>query len=335
MKISNPAAPMLALLVVGWVAPLAAQTCGVLPNPISRSSVESTDPLVFPDVRPVPLPDPGTALSLSLDPLPDPLIADQAIALGGSYAGPPGTAVTVDGRAARMDSGRWWLPYVGLEPGLNTVRIVAATHSGERIEETLSINSDPALTPLPRLEVERAEAFLPVALSLRLHLPTDAAVSEVRADLDGDGQFDYVGPPMPTLDKTLLRPGPFVARVELHQAGAPPAHLSLAGVVPRVGLTRVTLCQLLERLRDHLKAGDIEAALALLHPELHDVYRPLWQDLGASLPALADALGEVADGSLGFSEAELIVLREEGGLRVGYPVQFSRDREGLWKISGL
>ncbi len=335
MKSRFVRAQVFALLLTSWIPAVTAQSCGVIPNDIFRSGVESTDPLVFPDLRPVPLPQPSASLSLSLDPLPDPLIADQGIALTGSYEGPPGTAVTVDGRAARMDGGRWWLPYVGLEPGLNAVRIVAATHAGERIEETLSVNSDADLLPLPRLEVERADAFLPAALSLRLLLPPDSKVSEVRADLDGDGQFDYVGLPPPTLDKVLLNPGPFIARVELHQVGEPLVVLSLPGVVPRIGLTRVTLCHLFERLRSHLMASDIEAALALMHPELHDSYRSMWQNLGTNLPALAASLGQVADGSLGFNEAELFVLREENGRSFGYPVQFSRDREGLWKISGL
>lgn len=332
----GPCQSTIFLLLAVSAAPLAAQTCGVLPSLIFRNGVEISDPLVFPDVQPVELPDPSTPLSLSLDPLPDPLVAAEGLQLSGQFAGPPGTAVTIRGRPARMEAGRWWLPFVALDPGPNELLIVAATPGGARQELTVQVTSDPASAPLPRLEVVRADAFVPAEVALRLVLPADSKVSEIRADLNGNGLPDYLGPPTDApMAARLFQSGVYDATVTLIEPGMPDQVLQNTIVLPRLGMTRVTLCHTYGEMRQRLMAADIDGALVFVHAELHDFYRAMWEAMGEELAAAAAALGDVADGTLGFNEAELILAREEEGMLYGYPLQLSRDRDGIWKFSGL
>jgi hypothetical protein len=324
------------LVASAGIQPLAAQTCGVLPSIIFHNGAEADDPLVFPDVRPVDLPDPATPLGLSLDAEAEPWIAAGSIHLSGTIAGPPGTAVTLDGRPARMEAGRWWLPFVALDPGANALMIVAATPGGERQELSVMVTSDEASAPLPRIEFERADAFVPAEVAIRLLLPADSKVTEVRADLNGNGELDYLGPPTDVaMAVRIFQPGVYTTTVTLIEPGSPDVVLEAPIVLPRLGMTRVTLCHSFSEMRQSLLAGDIDGALDFVHAELHDFYRAMWIEMGDDLPAAAAALGEVVDGTLGFNDAELIVAREEDGVLYGYPVQLSRDRDGIWKFSGL
>jgi hypothetical protein len=328
---------LLALLASVLLAPPAwSQPCGIFPSEIFRNGVEADDPMTFPDVSPVTLPGDATPLSLTLDfPPTGADIVGTAVTLGGAWSGPPNTAVTIDGRPARVAPGRWWLPALALEPGSNAIDIVATASNGSQQQVSRILTSDPDSAPRPRVEVEQAGVYAPSQTGFRVLLPVDSQVTEVRADFNADGMPEHVGPPQPGPYGYVYRqPGAYTARFTLVEDGEPDVVLEVPVVVSRLGETRATLCKVFDTLKQRLAKNDIAAALQLLHPEIRDFYQGIWSKID-DLPAVATQLGDIADGRIGFAEAEYLIVREEEGQLYGYRVQFSRDPDGVWKISAM
>jgi hypothetical protein len=249
--------------------------------------------------------------------------------------GPPNTAVTIDGRPARLADGRWWLPALALDSGSNSIEAILTGPDGSQLTVARALTADPAAAPRPRVEIEGAGVNPPAEVGFRLLLPDGAEIIEVRADFDADGMPEHVGPPQAgPYGYVYHQPGAYTARFTLVEDGEPDVVLEVPVVVSRLGETRVTLRKVFDTLKQRLAANDVSAALELLHPEIRDFYEGIWTKFD-DLPAVANQLGDIADGRIGFAEAEYVIVREEEGVLYGYRVQFSRDPDGVWKISAM
>jgi hypothetical protein len=170
-------------------------------------------------------------------------------------------------------------------------------------------------------------------------------VTRIQLDYDGDGTFELdasqLGGP---LAHEYARAGVYLALARVTfddgDAGTPAVvreatfqiHMDL------LAYTRETLCQHYYDMKHQLQANQPAAALLLLSPRIRPRFQTFWADLGAQLPAVAGQLGDVVRGQMSDISADFIVAlpdSERPGEFLGFPLQFSRGVDGVWRISGM
>jgi len=88
-----------------------------------------------------------------------------------------------------------------------------------------------------------------------------------------------------------------------------------------------------ESLKNALADGDVESAVSYFADSVTDEYETVFSELQAALPDMANGMGEL---QLIYSDdniAQYEMLHDEGGGVISsFPVYFSKDGEGKWKI---
>ncbi|MEO7757204.1 MAG: hypothetical protein ABIS07_11530 [Dokdonella sp.] len=62
---------------------------------------------------------------------------------------------------------------------------------------------------------------------------------------------------------------------------------------------------------------------------------PLFTALSNRMPAVAANLGTLADGLIGFDAADVTAVRDITSEVRGYPFDFARDMNGVWRITSM
>lgn len=115
----------------------------------------------------------------------------------GSYTGPTDTGITVNGVLASVDGGHFLAPAVPLQPGANTLNVVAANISGGSATATSSVTRGLATAAPVQLHVIRRVGFAPMQIEFSPSvgvLPNGATQSALAIDYDGDGVDDISNP---------------------------------------------------------------------------------------------------------------------------------------------
>jgi hypothetical protein len=84
-----------------------------------------------------------------------------------------------------------------------------------------------------------------------------------------------------------------------------------------------------------LRAGDGPAALVHFTPEAAELYGPVLQQMGAGLPALADAFTPISLASVNGGIVECLLVRNVAGQDQGFLVTFVRGNDGVWRLARL
>jgi len=94
-------------------------------------------------------------------------------------------------------------------------------------------------------------------------------------------------------------------------------------------------------LRDRLANQDATNAGYAFHADMRSNYLSLFNQLlgnpaGSNLPALAQQLGVVVNGQLGFNFADMLIVRDNADqTRSGFPLRVTVGADGVWRISEM
>jgi len=98
------------------------------------------------------------------------------------------------------------------------------------------------------------------------------------------------------------------------------------------------MCKEFERFRSLLAGQQYTAALQVFNADARPNYQAFIEGLGSNGAIVANGLGSIVEGTIAQDAAELILARpipgDPGRFR-SYPLQFSRDSDGVWRISAL
>ncbi|PZQ10473.1 MAG: hypothetical protein DI564_15915 [Rhodanobacter denitrificans] len=261
----------------------------------------------------------------------------RSVDVVGTFEGPVNTGITVNGVVAATANGRFLAVAVPVEPGANTLDVVATTMTGATATASVSVqaSADPALIAIEANDQVGQVGFGPFQAVYHMNLdnlPSSVTVSNVRLDLNGDGIWEHEGA---TLDGapnayTFPHPGLYRARLDVNHGGFVADRYIL--VRDRIA-QRSMLCDIYGYLRDRLAAQDLIGAADVFHPDRRTEYVALLSALGAQMPTFAQQLGTVVDGQFSGGMADLTLVRDQSDeTRTGYPLRLMQGSDGVWRI---
>lgn len=275
-------------------------------------------------------------------------VGTASIQVHGSFAGPPNTGVSVNGVSALQGRNEFLGRDVRLQPGANTIAVTVTAASGAVQSVTRSVAYDPGQAPDVELQSAFVGDYSPFSSRYSLSLRSGVAnplVQRIRVDYDTDGTFEIdTDDPARRLAHRYETAGLKLATAEVTlddgTIGTPSVVVTATRrtLVEDLDVTRETLCKAFEDHRGNLASQQYTAALNAFTADAHPRYQAFIEGLGANGPALAARLGRIVDGTIAQDFAELILARplsDQPGKFQGYPLQFTRDHDGVWRISAL
>jgi sugar lactone lactonase YvrE len=266
-------------------------------------------------------------------------VAGAAVAVGAvlvrgtvdAAAGP--VSVSVNGFAALVH-GAQWAAEVPIAPGDNVVTAVAMAPSGAEATASLIVSGSAGL-PSISFRAEPPSGVGPLAVTWRIASRGPRPL--IGFELDSTGAAGF-GAPQAVLDGTQsIYPAagllfPTVRAID--DQGNVYVARTVVQVEDAQGAS-VRFQELWNGFRARLLAGDHTGALTYLSPGLRPRFQPIFQQLGADLPAVATALGpiELIDSLDDLAEAAIVQL--ENGSPFLYFIYFRRDNRGRWLIQEM
>lgn len=257
--------------------------------------------------------------------------------VAGTFIGPTNSGIAINGVVAVTDGGKF-LATVPVQPGANTVNVVARTITGSTSTTSLSLTGA-AAGPVG-LAVARPSAYAPFLVRFLPTvgaLPGSATVSTLSLDYDGDGVDDITNPtPGAPLTYLANTPALYTARLTVVDSTNNTYVAYARYLVQSFPRQSGMLCDVYSYLKDRLTAQDSSAALNALDPNTRPEFQSLFTGNTASLAAYVATLGNIVDGYVNGRSATLIVVRQNPDLTLsGYHMEYTQGADGTWRISGM
>jgi len=339
------------ILMACFLAPALAGSplCGVAPANVFKSGFEAGE-VSSPAYNPYPtLPSESTPLALAVTyPIEGIEVGTPTVQVYGSFAGPPNTGISVNDVAAIQSGTSFLGPSVTLEPGSNQIEVRASSVTGATQSIIRTVTYNPAVAPDVELKSAHAGTYAPFSLRFTVALRagiSNPEIGRIRVDFDGDGTFDVdTTDPTVRLSYRYQSPGLYIATAEVTlddgNAITPPvvATATHRALGEDLDVTRAMLCNAFEKFRSSLSAQQYATALLTFNAEVRPTHQSFIEGLGANGAVVATGIGDIVDGTIGQQSAELKLARaisgQPGRFR-SFPLQFTRDNDGVWRISAL
>lgn len=216
-------------------------------------------------------------------------------------------------------------------PGTTALTITASDAAGSVVSQQIPISVlAPLSTASSGFEASPPAGTAPHTVSFSM--PAGQAVRFV-LDLDGDGSAEYEGATLANQTFVYSRPGIYVATLHATTDNGPEStYRTVIEVYDRAALD-ARLQATWRGLKEALRSGDVIAASTFIHSGR----RARWQEyFGQFTPDLFAAVDTVfADLTLrdvAPDGAECEMLREMDGLMYSFPVSFTIDSDGRWRL---
>ena len=323
--------------------------CGVAPDSIAKARFEAND-MPPPAYNPNPaLPAAGTPVTLAIT-YPDNgiTVGTASIQVFGSFSGPPNTGVSAAGVAALQAGTQFLSRAIPLEPGSNTITVRVTSAAGVTQSLSRTVIFDSGQAPEAELKSTYDGGYAPFSMRFQVALRAglnNPLIERIRIDYDGNGSFDTdTTDPTTRLSHRFAATGVYLSSVELTlNDGDPMTPPVLVNATHRVigedlDVTRATLCSAFESFRAKLVAQQYTDSLQSFNADVRPDYVSFIEGLGANGATMAGRLGEIVDGTIGQDFAQLVLAKPREGQPGRFrssPLQFSRDGDGVWRISAL
>jgi hypothetical protein len=268
-----------------------------------------------------------------VSPGPGAAIAHGRIQVVGTVNGPVGTGVIVNGVAAHVHDGVFATPEFAV--GAGEINLIATVTTLDELtataNRTVTLGED---EPDVFIAVDAQLGYAPLSVSFPLHVAASIDVDSLVVQF-GDGEFFAGDSPSALPRHTYTTPGIHHVQFIVTDKEANQHTASRRVIVMDLATHRETVCSVYAHLRARLAADDAEGAAQAFHVRHRDRYLELFEALESNRPIAAGRLGTIANGTFSATEAELILVSEEAGELFGFPVRFSQDLDGVWRIESM
>ena len=252
----------------------------------------------------------------------------------GTVIASAGVGVGVNGFPA-LTSGSHWAAEIPVDSSTQLLSATAGVLGGDSTTITVPISISTGVGPLVRLQAEPADGVTPFTATWRISNDTGRQLVQYELDPTGSGAF---GPPVSTLDgiqTTYATPGLWfpVLRATDDQGTTYTATTVVLASDP--GAVTARFRALWGGFTSRLRLGDVSGALSFLAPPLQSRLGPVFQQLGADLPAIVAGLGILHVTDQAGDLAEAVVTQDESSGPALYFIQFRRDGLGRWLIEEM
>lgn len=258
------------------------------------------------------------------------VIANDRAQVSGTYSGPAGAAITVNGVTACTNGSTFYAVDVPIDTNGTSLEARVAIADGLSLTDSVNVSSS---GPSPvQVEVALACGYAPHTVNLAVTNNTSANLQTLTADFDNDGTTDLtVNNPSTGIQYTYTAQGVYQAAITvMDDQGGVYNSLHPVQVDPLTDIDTY-LRSIYNSMRDRLRVGSIDGALNYLDPEISGQFETVFNALSLNLSTIVDQLGVLDRGVIIDDYAEYLVIR---GTRA-YPLTFTRDENGVWRISGM
>jgi hypothetical protein len=296
------------------------------------------------------IPADTTALTLTVDyPIEGATVGTSSLQIYGSLTGPSNTGIAVNQKYLTINNAtKFTSRLIPLIVGSNTLTIVATTQDGATQTVVRHVTYDPNIVENVSFIANTAGDFAPlrIGFDLTTRLPVgQTLVARVQVDFDGDGNFDLdTTNAAAKIESNYADVGVYLvkARVTFDDGNAGTALVVRESTfrvqMQSLAYVRQSLCNVYYSMKHRLQAGQVTSATNTLVSTKRSYFQTLWNAQGANLATIAGRLGEVTLGLISDVSAEFTVAIPDpanAGSFLGFPVQFARDKDGVWRIAEM
>jgi hypothetical protein len=281
------------------------------------------------------IPNPIT-LSIT-SPISGSLVNQASMMVQGTVTSETGeVGVIVNGVLAQVNGDQFVANEVPLVLGENTLTATATDFEGSNLARSVTVTVESLQEPL-RLLANPVSGIAPLAVEFSILLNTNATIISYSLDADGDGIADFTDTTLPeTIPFTYSQPGLYMATLTLTDDQGNSFTDTLAINVLSASELDASLKNLWVKMRDALRQGNVEQALAYFTHGSQERYRQIFEAIGDQLITEGEALPDIS----------LVILREAMGkyrihrtvtidgqtVTLTYWVYFILDTDGIWRI---
>ena len=289
---------------------------------------------------------PGAALSVSVtgagacldvaitDPSAGTVVPEGPLLVRGTVLAPVQAGVSVNGVPA-MVHGSQWAVEIPVDPTVTLLTATASVVGGASTTASAAVTVSPAPPPPIELVADPGDGVAPLAVAWKVVNNTGRALIQYELDPTGGGVF---GPPMESLEDThttYATAGLWLPTLRVLDDQGITYTASTVLVAGDPAAVSARFDALWSGLKSRLQAGDVTAALTFIAPTLRARMEQVFFDLGARLPTVAAALGDLNVTDQVGDLAEAVVLQSEPAGQQLYFIQFRRDSLGRWLIEEM
>lgn len=285
-----------------------------------------------PPVELVASPQLGVIPTVSIQqPLANAAVAGDFVDVVGSFTGPAGMGVAVNGQRAYRLGNQFFAPRV---PVPVNGELVATATTIERLTATTLRTVAPGTTST-RIRYAAPVLIAPARARLQLALAPNESVQSITIDFDGDGNVDLnTQDPDATLAFDFLVPGIYQSRVVMTTTALTQEYRIRVAALDVADLRRAA-CVAFAHLKARLTANDTLGALDAMHPSMNPRFKALFEAFGNNRPIAATRLGTIASGLVSPDEADMTLVRVRPTRIDGYQMHLSLGNDGVWRIDGM
>lgn len=291
---------------------------------------------IGPPASTVPPPTLGIAPSVTITwPTTGAVLPKGKVQVVGTVTGPVNTGVAIGDNRAYVQNGVFVTPEITLDSTVTSLTATATTMDGLSASANLAVSVSTA-EPDATLTTATPVGFSPLPVRFRLGVKNGLTLQSVSVDFDSNGSIEFTGSTtgdIPTF--TYPAPGTYTATATLTFSGHAPVAVTHRVIVLALADQRTAICSTYAHLRARLIAQDAQGAGYALMGKLKARLMPLFNALGSTMPSVAANLGVLADGLIGFDTADLTAVRDLTTEVRGYPIHFTRDGKGVWRIDAM
>lgn len=267
------------------------------------------------------------------------LVADDMVIVSGTWSGPIGTAITVNGVIASLNSNLFFAT-VPLVPGPNTLSVILSGPAGQLASTTVEVTSSgPSAT---RVVATPQQGFAP--LEVVFTVTSDVAIEFIEGNYavgqrvcNSDGCFEptfFVGAgENPSF--TYTQPGSAEAVFNIRRTDGTTITKTVRISVQGAEQVDQQLRQIWSGFTAALATGDKARALAYFNTQAKEAYGPIFDDLQPIMPQVAASFSALQTVTLDGEVAEYAINRTINGIDRIFFVYFVRDFDGVWRLDSM
>jgi hypothetical protein len=267
------------------------------------------------------------------------LVADDRVIVSGTWSGPIGTAITVNGVIASLD-GSLFFATVPLVPGTNTLSVILSGPAGQLASTTVEVTSSgPSAT---RVVAAPQQGFAP--LEVVFTVTSDVAIEFIEGNYavgqrvcNSDGCFEptfFVGPgENPSF--TYTQPGSAEAVFNIRRTDGTTITRTVRISVQGVEQVDQKIMQTWNGLAAALRTGDKATAMQHLSEQARSKYGPVFDSLLPAMPQIMNSFAEPQPTMIGAGVGEYTVNRMIDGVDRIFFIYFLQEADGVWRVDSM
>lgn len=266
-------------------------------------------------------------------------VASSTLSFTSTFAAPPNSAISANGRAASISNDRYFVNDLPLQIGANTITVTLTAANGISVNQTftvtrsggaalfdMSVSPDQGTTPLTsRLTLTNlGGTFATVLLSCHnpdgdlaaANIITQTALNPVDCTYSAAGVFRPWAAIKDATGKIIWSDAKYVT------ANSQRGNLDIVRAV-------------YVNMVDALKVGNTTAASNAFFGHAKGKYGDIFAKLGADLPVFAAQLGDIASISASDIHAEITIVRTVDSTKSVFMVYLVLGEDGIWRIESM